>query len=155
MAVEIERKFLITSDGWLNDVGEGIHYRQGYLSSNEKSSVRIRIEGERANINIKGATVGLTRSEFEYPLPLEDAQELLDTLCDPRQLEKRRYHLRVGEHQWEVDQFLGENLGLVVAEIELSSEEEPFQRPSWLGEEVSHDTRYYNSCLCRHPYSRW
>lgn len=155
MAQEIERKFLVTSQSWRQQAGEGVAFHQGYLSGSKRSSVRVRIEGDQANINIKGATMGIERQEFEYPIPLADAQELLGTLCDGGQLKKRRYRLPVANHVWEIDCFEGDNSGLIVAEIELNSVDEPFERPEWLGEEVSEDIRYYNSRLIHHPYSEW
>ncbi|MDH5786609.1 MAG: CYTH domain-containing protein [Chromatiales bacterium] len=155
MATEIERKFLIKDDSWRDAADSGTRFRQGYLIGAERASVRVRIEGERANINIKSATLGIHRQEFEYPIPLADAQELLDTLCEQPQIEKTRYHVRYGDHLWEVDLFAGDNAGLVVAEVELADENEPFAMPPWVGEEVSHDTRYYNVCLVKHPYSEW
>ncbi|MBF0220033.1 MAG: CYTH domain-containing protein [Gammaproteobacteria bacterium] len=155
MAIEIERKFLLKDNSWRLRANAGIHYRQGYLIGAERASVRVRIEGERANLNIKGVTSGLSRSEFEYAIPVADAESLLNELCDPAQIEKIRYHLDYANHRWEIDQFLGRNLGLIVAEIELQDEHEPFQRPPWLGEEISHDTRYFNVCLSRHPFNCW
>lgn len=155
MATEIERKFLVSADSWREAADAGTRFRQGYLIGAEKASVRVRIEGERANINIKSATLGVRRQEYEYAIPLAEAEEILDTLCEQPQIEKTRYHVPVGEHVWEVDVFAGDNEGLIVAEVELASEDEPFERPDWLGEEVSHDTRYYNVCLVRHPYKDW
>lgn len=155
MATEIERKFLLRDESWRNAADGGTRFRQGYLIGAERASVRVRIEGERANINIKSATLGIYRQEFEYPIPLADAEELLDTLCEQPQIKKIRYNVSHGDHVWEVDVFAGDNAGLVVAEVELSNENEPFERPPWLGDEVSHDTRYYNVCLVRHPYCEW
>jgi len=155
MATEIERKFLVTSDSWRQEANGGTPFRQGYLIGSEKASVRIRIEGERANINIKSATLGVTRQEYEYAIPLDDAETMLDTLCEQPQIEKTRYLVPHEGHTWEVDVFAGDNEGLIVAEIELADEDEAFARPSWLGEEVSDDTRYYNVCLVKHPYSEW
>jgi adenylate cyclase len=155
MGTEIERKFLVRSDEWRRGADAGTRFRQGYLIGAEKASVRVRIEGERANLNIKSATLGVRRQEFEYPIPLAEAEEILDTLCEQPQIEKIRYLLPYGGHTWEIDVFAGENEGLVVAEIELASEDEAFERPAWLGEEVSGDTRYYNVCLVRHPYREW
>jgi len=160
MSIEIERKFLLVNDGWRMQADNGVVMRQGYLNSiscdnKQKSSVRVRIAGEQANLNIKGATLGITRQEYEYPIPLTDAHELLDTLADGPLIEKTRYHVQHGAHTWEIDVFAGDNQGLVVAEIELASEDEVFVRPRWLGEEVSADTRYYNVCLVRHPYKNW
>jgi len=155
MATEIERKFLVSSDAWRDEADVGTRFRQGYLIGAEKASVRVRIEGERANINIKSATLGVRRQEYEYAIPLAEAEEILDTLCEQPQIEKTRYHVPVGGHTWEVDVFAGDNEGLIVAEVELAHEDEPFERPAWLGGEVSHDTRYYNVCLVRHPYKDW
>jgi len=160
MSIEIERKFLLANDGWRTQADNGVVMRQGYLNSvsfdnKQKSSVRVRIAGDQANLNIKGATLGITRQEYEYPIPLADAHELLDTLADGPLIEKTRYHVQHGTHTWEIDVFAGDNQGLVVAEIELASEDEVFARPAWLGEEVSADTRYYNVCLVRHPYKDW
>ncbi len=155
MATEIERKFLLKDDSWREGADAGTRFRQGYLIGAEKASVRVRIEGEQANINIKSATLGVERQEYEYPIPLTDARELLDTLCEPPQIEKRRYHVPYGDHLWEVDVFEGDNAGLVVAEVELAAEDEAFEMPPWAGDEVSHDTRYYNVCLVKHPYCEW
>lgn len=155
MAHEIERKYLVVNDSWRDDADEGTYYRQGYLIGAEKASVRVRIEGQQANINIKSATLGIRRIEYEYAIPLDDAEELLEQLCEKPQIEKTRYHVSVGDHLWEVDVFEGDNKGLVVAEIELSHEDEPFKLPGWAGKEVSNDTRYYNVCLAKHPYKEW
>ncbi len=155
MGTEIERKFLLKDDAWRESADGGTRFRQGYLVGSKHASVRVRIEGERANINIKGATLGVRRQEYEYPIPLEEARELLDTLCERPQIDKTRYLIHYGQHEWEVDVFHGANEGLVVAEIELGHEDEPFERPPWLGDEVSDDPRYYNVCLTKHPYSEW
>lgn len=155
MSTEIERKFLVVNDNWRDSAVSGTRFRQGYLVGAQKASVRVRIEGDRANINIKSATLGIRRQEYEYAIPLDEAEEMLDTLCEQPQIEKTRYLVPHEGHTWEVDVFAGENKGLVVAEIELQSEEEHFSRPPWAGEEVSGDTRYYNVCLVTHPYSEW
>lgn len=155
MGIEIERKFLVVSEQWRAQADAGTDFRQGYLAGGEKSSVRVRIEGDRANLNIKSATLGIRRQEFEYPVPLADARELLAGLCDGAVVEKTRYHVPVGGHVWEVDVFAGDNAGLIVAELELSSEDEAFERPAWLGDEVSRDPRYYNVSLVRQPYKDW
>jgi adenylate cyclase len=118
-------------------------------------TVRVRIEGERAVITIKSKSVGATRGEWEYPIPVPDATELLDRLCEQPLVEKVRHRIAHAGHTWEVDEFLGENAGLVVAEIELGSEDEAFDQPGWIGQEVTGDPRYYNSSLIRHPYSKW
>ena len=155
MGQEIERKFLISDESWRNSADRGTRFRQGYLVGSKEASVRIRIEGDRANINIKSATLGVRRMEYEYTIPLDDAEELLDTLCEKPLIEKTRYHVHSGEHLWEIDVFEGDNEGLQVAEIELNDEDEQFERPPWIGEEVSTDTRYYNVCLVKHPFKEW
>lgn len=155
MATEIERKFLVADDRWREHAEEGTAFRQGYLVGSEHASVRVRIEGKRANLNIKSATLGVRRQEYEYPIPLEDAREMLDRLCEKPLIEKTRYHVAFGGYTWEVDVFEGDNRGLVVAEVELSSEDEQPPLPPWAGEEVSDDPRYYNVCLVKHPYKDW
>lgn len=155
MATEIERKFLVMDDSWRQNADEGTRFRQGYIIGAEKASVRVRIEGERANLNIKSATLGVRRQEFEYAIPLAEAEEMLDTLCEKPQIEKVRYLVPCQGHTWEIDVFSGENAGLVVAEVELGSEEETFAMPEWAGKEVSDDTRYYNVCLVKHPFCEW
>ncbi|HKK05748.1 MAG TPA: CYTH domain-containing protein [Gammaproteobacteria bacterium] len=155
MATEIERKFLVTDDRWRNDADGGTPYRQGYLVGSERASVRVRLQGEKAYLNIKSATLGVRRLEFEYPVPAEDARVMLESLCDKPLIEKTRHFIDYGGHRWEIDVFGAENAGLVVAEIELDDEQEDFERPPWLGEEVSHDPRYYNVSLVRHPYKDW
>lgn len=154
MGVEIERKFLVRGAAYKEGATSEL-LRQGYLSVDPERVVRVRIEGERAQLTIKGASRGTTRSEWEYPIQLEDANALLDQLCLKPLIEKRRYRVRTGAHTWEVDEFFGDNADLVVAEIELQHEDEDFLRPDWLGEEVSADARYFNSNLLRHPYSQW
>ena len=155
MATEIERKFLVLNDDWRAIVESDMKIVQAYLASNEFSSTRIRIQDNRANINIKSATLGITRSEFEYAIPVVDAQSMIDDLCIKPVIEKTRYTVKHMQHSWEIDVFSGENQGLIVAEIELSSPDEPFETPSWIGEEVSNDARYYNVCLVRNPYKTW
>lgn len=154
MGVEIERKFLVLGEEW-KSLGEGTLLRQGYLSSQAERVVRVRIEGDRAVMTIKGKAAGATRGEWEYPLPMEDARVFLDQLCERPIIEKIRYRIVHEGMTWEVDEFMGENAGLVVAEIELESEEQAFTKPEWVGEEVTQDARYFNSNLLRHPYSRW
>jgi len=155
MATEIERKFLVTDDSWRADADAGTAYRQGYIVGASHASVRVRLEGEAAYLNIKSATLGVRRLEFEYPVPLEDARVMLESLCAKPLIEKTRYLLDHGGHHWEIDVFSGDNAGLVVAEIELADEAESFARPPWVGEEVSHDPRYYNVSLVDHPYKEW
>lgn len=154
MAREIERKFLVRGVTWKRGA-EGVRFRQGYLSSEKERTVRVRTEGPRAVLTIKGLTRGIERHEYEYSIPLADATEMLDTLCERPLIEKVRYMRTVGPHLWEVDEFLGDNTGLVVAEIELSSPDEAFERPAWLGREVSGDPRYFNSNLIHHPFRTW
>ncbi|TYQ21917.1 UNVERIFIED_ORG: CYTH domain-containing protein [Zoogloea ramigera] len=154
MGVEIERKFLVQGDAW-KTLGEPVFFRQGYLSSQKERTVRVRIEGDRAVITIKGKSVGATRGEWEYPIPMQDAAELLDGLCEQPLIEKYRRKITNGAHVWEVDEFLGANAGLVVAEIELGAEDEAFDQPEWVADEVTDDARYYNSNLIKQPFSGW
>ncbi len=132
-----------------------IPMRQGYLNNEKRCSVRVRISGDEAHLNIKGATIGAKRLEFEYPIPLEQASIMLDSLSAGPLIEKVRYLIPQGHLIWEIDVFSGDNAGLVVAEIELSDADEAFDIPTWIGEEVTHDTRYYNTRLSREPYSTW
>jgi len=154
MSVEIERKFLVRDDRW-KVLGQGVLLRQGYLSSHADRIVRVRIEGDAALLTIKGRSVGATRGEWEYPIPLADAEAFLDSLCERPIIEKYRSRIRFEDMVWEVDEFLGENAGLVVAEIELEREDQPFVKPDWIGEEVTQDARYFNANLLRHPYRAW
>lgn len=155
MALEIERKFLVTSDAWRAQARSRELLRQGYLESGERSSIRVRTAGDKAWLNIKAKRSGMTRLEFEYLIPRQDADEILDELCKGPRVEKYRHEIPLGPHTWEVDEFLGDNQGLIVAEIELSDEAEQFERPAWLGEEVTHDERYYNFNLAKQPYTEW
>lgn len=155
MATEIERKFLVISDDWRAAAKPGVRFRQGYLSGTGKASVRVRVEGQKANLNIKSATLGVRRSEFEYAIPVDEANQMLDELCTGGIVEKTRFLVPVGEHTWEVDVFEGANAGLIVAEIELEHEDETFEKPAWAGAEVSDDPRYYNVYLAEHPYTTW
>lgn len=155
MAVEIERKFLVKNDSWKTCISHSTSIRQGYLAPLSKSSVRIRIDGQSANINIKSATLGIRRSEYEYPIPLNDAHEMLDKLCEQPQINKTRHYSKTGKHTWEIDEFYDDNNGLIIAEIELDSEDELFEKPEWLGDEVTDDPRYYNVNLIKHPYKCW
>ena len=153
MAKEIERKFLVHRELW-QPKDEGIEIAQGYLSADKKRAVRVRLAGDRAWLTVKGPTKGVERLEFEYEIPTADARAML-ALCERPWIEKRRYCEQCGAHTWEIDCFMGENEGLVVAEIELSTADEIFERPLWLGEEVSTDSRYLNASLMRLPFSRW
>lgn len=155
MAVEIERKFLIKNQQWRLLAGAGCLIRQGYLSDHPERTVRVRVSGEQAWLTIKGKTQGIARLELEYTIPVSDAMQLLDQLCLKPLIEKYRYQITQGDLVWEIDEFLGENSGLLVAEIELSSVEQSFDRPDWLGDEVSDDPRYFNSALIQQPFSNW
>ncbi|KAF1688085.1 CYTH domain protein [Pseudoxanthomonas broegbernensis] len=161
MAIEIERKFKVRGDGWKAAAERVQAMAQGYLNGldaieqgTQNASVRVRIEGGSAFLNLKSRQLGRTRHEFDYPVPVEDARQLLE-LCVGGRVEKRRHYVRHAGHLWEVDEFLGDNAGLVVAEIELDSPDEGFARPDWLGEEVTDQPRYYNLALAARPYSRW
>ncbi|MHB1057192.1 MAG: CYTH domain-containing protein [Rhodanobacter sp.] len=161
MPIEIERKFLLAGDGWRAAVERSEPIAQGYLvgaqalrDGTARASVRARLAGEKAWLNIKAATPGIARAEFDYPIPVDDARDLLASLCDGV-LEKVRHHVRVDGMLFEIDEFLGDNAGLVVAEVELPAVDAPFPRPSWLGREVSALVRYYNVNLIAHPYRQW
>jgi adenylate cyclase len=150
MAIEIERKFLVVGDAW--SAAPAVYFCQGYLNRSQERTVRVRVAGELGYITIKGATTGASRAEFEYEIPLEDAKQLL-RLCDDPLIEKYRRKINYEGMLWEVDEFLGENQGLVVAEIELESESQTFAKPDWVGVEVTADIRYYNSNLSVCPFS--
>lgn len=155
MGREIERKFLVLRDLWHPGPAGGIRYRQGYLSTDPDRIVRVRTSGDHAWLTVKGITRGVSRSEYEYAIPPKDAEEMLDHICIQPLIEKVRHVVPVGDHRWEVDVFSGANSGLIVAEIELPHADAWFERPSWLGADVSGDPRYFNSNLIIHPYSRW
>jgi adenylate cyclase len=149
VAQEIERKFLVHSDAWRAAADKGRLIRQGYLSSNAKATVRVRtFDDQDAVITLKGKVQGIVRPEYEYPIPIEDARELL-VLAQPQVLEKRRFHVLHGSLTWEVDVFEGRHQGLVIAEIELDNEQQAVDLPDWVGQEVSHDEAYYNATLAR------
>ena len=154
MGEEIERKFLVREKIWHNQVKEGQVYRQGYLNSAKERTVRVRIANNKGYLTVKGLTRGATRLEFEYEIPVEDAEKLLG-LCEKPLIEKTRFKIEYGGFIWEVDEFFGENEGLILAEIELDSEEQTFPKPDWLAEEVTDDPRYFNANLVQHPYSEW
>ena len=154
MGIEIERKFLVKNDLWKADADDGTVFKQGYLTQAGSCSVRVRKEGDTANLNIKSAEMGIQRQEFEYPIPVYEADELLDLFC-PRTVSKTRYEVSYAGKTWEIDVFEKDNVGLVVAEIELDSPDEAFEIPDWAGEEVSAEARYYNNELARFPYSKW
>lgn len=154
--IEIERKFLVTSDAFKKEAFTQNRIAQGYLSSVPERTVRVRIKGEKGFLTIKGISneSGLSRFEWEKEIPVEEAKKLL-LLCEKGVIDKTRFEVKSGNHVYEVDEFYGENEGLIIAEIELSSENETFEKPSWLGEEVTNDKRYYNSYLSNHPYKNW
>jgi adenylate cyclase len=161
MGIEIERKFLPIHDGWRGTAHKVVPMAQGYLndlalvdSGAMQASVRVRIEGEAAFLNIKSRELGARRQEFEYPVPVADAQALLK-LCVGGLIEKNRHYVEHAGHLWEVDEFLGDNAGLVVAEIELDAADEAFAKPDWAGAEATHAQRYYNLALASRPYSQW
>jgi adenylate cyclase len=154
MGLEIERKFLVIGDAYRN-LSVPVLLRQAYLSSHPDRVVRIRSEGEKAFITIKSKTIGISRGEWEYPIPMNDAAHLLDCVCEQPAIEKNRYRIKIDEVVWEVDEFFCENAGLVVAEIELSTENQAFVKPDWVGEEVTHDHRYANANLFKHPFLSW
>jgi len=155
MATEIERKFLVINDLWREHVINSSVLKQAYLSTRKNATVRVRIADEQAFLTIKSATVGISRAEFEYEVPLADAEAMLQLRQGGAVIEKTRYKVKCGKHVWDLDIFQGENSGLQVAEVELESEAEQFQLPEWAGAEVSHDHRYLNANLIDHPYSKW
>lgn len=155
MSKEIERKYLVSSEDWRSEARPGVAYRQGYLANNERCSVRVRVGGGEARLNIKSATIGVTRDEYEYALPERDAAAMLDALCEKPVIEKTRYLVSHGGRCWEIDVFEGANAGLVIAEVELDDEHERVQRPPWIGEEVTGDPRYYNVNLVANPFRDW
>lgn len=154
MATEIERKFLVLNDSFKEGIVP-VYIRQGFISTDKIRVVRVRIAGTRAFLTLKTAGPGITRYEYEYAIPVEDAQEILDRMCSGSVIEKYRYLVEHENHNWEVDVFMGENEGLVIAEIELQTAHEEFIKPIWLGNEVTHDERYYNAKLVEHPYADW
>jgi adenylate cyclase len=153
--VEIERKFLVRSDAWRKQVSAPARFRQGYLSTDPERTVRIRLENGSGKLNIKGKRVGAGAPEFEYDIPKSDAVELLEKLCKPHIIDKNRYRLEQDDLVWEIDEYLGENAGLVVAEVELNREEQEFTKPDWVGEEVTRDFRYSNARLSELPFTQW
>ncbi len=155
MGYEIERKFLVKKN-WKSMVGHtaGILIKQGYLSTDPYRNVRIRLKGDQSFVTIKGKNKGLLRSEYEYSIPYEDAREML-LMCVPTIIQKIRYKVPIGKHIWEIDEFGGVNEGLVIAEIELDAEDEAFEIPNWVEQEVSSDPRYFNSNLIKFPYKDW
>lgn len=154
MGKEIEKKFLITNEGW-RGLAKGKQYCQGYLNTEKERTVRVRTINDRGIITIKGPARGETRLEFEYEIPLEDAMEMLEKLCHKPLITKTRYKIPFDGFVWEVDEFSGENEGLIFAEIELNYEGEKFSQPDWIGAEVTNDSRYYNANLINNPYRNW
>lgn len=155
MPKEIERKFLVEGDGWRDAVESETHIMQGYLANNQNATVRVRVAGEQAWLTIKGMMQGPSRSEYEYSIPTEDAVAMLEELAVSAPIDKVRYRVRHGGHVWDLDVFAGDNTGLVMAEVELSHEDEAFDMPDWAGREVTGDGRFYNVNLARHPYRHW
>lgn len=155
MALEVEHKFLLANEDWRERVERSVYYKQGYLGGSALNSIRVRISDSKAWLNIKSATLGTYRQEFEYEIPLVDATTILDELCHKPLIEKIRHFVSHENHLWEIDEFFGDNAGLIVAEIELSQIGESFVRPAWIGEEVTHDLRYYNNNLVKNPYKDW
>ncbi len=154
MGVEIERKFLVCGDRW-RKLAKGTEYRQGYLPSSDLTVVRIRKMGQAAVLTIKGRTTGVTRQEYEYTIPKADADEMLNTLCRQPLIEKTRYQVQHEGTLWEIDEFEGDNRGLIVAEVELEREDQTISLPDWIGREVSDDSRYFNVNLASNPYKNW
>lgn len=152
--IEIERKFLVTSDAWRTQATSAQHMMQGYLGG-EHCSVRLRIAGDQAWLNIKSRELGVQRQEFEYPVPVMEAKTMLQGFAISAIVEKTRHLVPVGQHTFEVDEFMGDNQGLIVAEVELNHPDEVFEHPDWLGQEVTNDVRYYNTELSIKPYSAW
>jgi adenylate cyclase len=152
MPTEIERKFLVTGTEWRQ--GDSVRLCQGYLSRAKERTVRVRLAGEKAFLTIKGISKGASRAEFEYEIPVSDAEQLMK-LCDGPLIEKVRHVVAYKGLKWDVDEFFGENAGLVVAEVELEREDQPFEKPDWLGQEVTYDPRYFNSSLATNPYRTW
>ncbi|MDQ4147791.1 MAG: CYTH domain-containing protein [Pseudomonadota bacterium] len=155
MATEIERKFLVCSDAWRRKIEHSERYVQGYLANTTLSSIRVRMSDERAWLNIKRAIPGVERAEYDYSIPVSDARELLADLCEGYRIEKTRHRVRYAGRLWEIDVFEGANEGLTIAEVELDLAEQTFQKPAWLGDEISHDLRYYNNMLAIRPYKHW
>jgi CYTH domain-containing protein len=156
MATEIERKFRVIGESWRQQAGPGKSYRQGYLSTDPERTVRVRtVHSDQGFVTIKGKTVGSRRSEFEYAIPYADAQEMLDTLCLRPLIEKTRYRIPHAGLVWEIDEFGGDNSGLVVAEVEMTDENQPLEAPDWIGKDVTADPRYYNANLVARPFSQW
>jgi CYTH domain-containing protein len=154
MGTEIERKFLVKDDTF-KQLAKGTKYRQGYLSSTKERVVRVRTIDDKGYMTVKGITTGATRVEYEYEIPVQDADAMLDELCEKPIIEKNRYKIQNKNLVWEIDEFFGENQGLIVAEVELESEDQPYEKPGWIGAEVTGDPKYFNSNLIQNPYKNW
>ena len=155
MATEIERKFLIKNESWRQKIQRSVPMRQAYLANTAQASIRIRIAKDVAHLNIKSAVSAIVRDEYEYQIPMDDAEEMFMQLCLPGRISKTRHYVEHSDEIWEIDEFHDENAGLIVAESELNEAKQAFPRPSWLGAEVSHLERYYNHLLINMPYGRW
>lgn len=161
MGIEIERKFLLVNDAWRSEIQRSVRMAQGYLndlgavqSGRQRASVRVRIAGSEAFLNLKSRELGTTRQEFDYPIPVKDAEDLL-ALCVGGRIDKLRHYVMIDGHTFEVDEFFADNAGLIVAELELEHAEQPYPKPEWLGAEVTDKLRYYNLALAERPYSQW
>ncbi|RPI63838.1 MAG: CYTH domain-containing protein [Ignavibacteriales bacterium] len=154
MGIEIERKFLVKSDEW-KSLGKSIFYKQGYLLSDKNRTIRIRTIDDKGFITIKSSVKGISRNEFEYEIPVEEARVILETLCEKPFIKKYRTKIQLNELVWEVDEFIDENDGLVIAEVELENENQKIDIPNWIGEEVSGDKKYFNSMLVKNPFTKW
>lgn len=154
MGVEIEKKFLLKNEDWKKQCTKGVKIKQGYLNSHTERTVRVRLSDGKGKITIKGKTENITRKEFEYQIPYKEALSLIQ-LCETPIIEKTRFKVKLGNLTWEIDQFGGENVGLIIAEVELKSENQILNIPSWIGQEVSKDSKYYNSSLLTYPYKNW
>ncbi len=154
MGIEIERKFLIKDDAW-RALAKGTQYRQGYLNSTKERTVRVRTINDKGFLTIKGISTGATRAEYEYEIPHAETVAMLDELCEKPLIEKNRYKIAFEGLIWEIDEFFGENQGLIVAEVELESEDQQFEKPEWVGDEVTGDPKYFNSNLILNPFAKW
>jgi len=154
MSQEIERKFLV-KDSHYRQLGQYLHIHQGFLSTEKDRVVRVRVHGKKAFLTIKGISKGIARTEYEYKIPMTDAKYMLENLCIQPTIEKYRYNVNVEGFTWEIDEFIGENEGLIIAEIELKTDDQQFPKPEWIGEEVTGDTRYYNANLVKNPFRSW
>lgn len=155
MATEIEHKYIVVNDSYLQGYSKKVYYKQGYLTTTPSCTVRVRIADTQAYLTIKGENKGASRPEYEYAIPIEQAQSMLNTMCTTPIVEKTRYIYEHQGHTWEIDRFAGDNEGLVMAEIELNDEKESYELPPFVGKNVTGIARYYNSCLSQHPYSQW